>query len=824
MKYFMIFNESSDYTEYMVTPNPTTPNVSYCSGDNKTYITKEIDNNDYSRRYFTIESLEDNNAVTFSVSGQTSAATYYSVDGGSTWQSFPLVKGLYTAATINSGDTVMFKCDCTCISSANKYSQFSCTKQYVVYGNIMSLTWGDNFIGKTEFKENINDIFNNLFSGSTTLKSAENLILPATTVHAWGYSCMFQKCTSLEYPPKVLPATTVASGGCQGMFYRCISLKKAPKILAKNFKNSSFKQAFCMSTTDSVQTSLEKAPVLIDNANNRETASFNELLEGNASLKYIKMLSPHVINEMLNYKFGDWVKNVGEEGLFVKNKDFVARYGDNCIPSGWTVIDQEDEGLIIDSITECTISFSNPISYMGFLETDWTSLPANTPIHLNANEYCELKGDLVPTAQGIGTFSITGQFKLRGTLLKLVSGETIANTTNAFYRLFKGCTGLTDISGLYFPTTLSSGACEEMFADCTNLTEAGTLSANTLSKDCYKGMFKGCTSLTTSPYLPARTLVSGCYDEMFSGCSSLNYIKADFTMTPGTAYTKNWVYGVAQEGFFEKFFGCSWKENGVNGMPIGWDDRESKYEKQYFTIIPKENNAVVSFKIGSAVTLDDVSYIEYSMDSGVTWTRIENSANTQVDFSSSTMSKGSKIMFRGNNRRMSRGSTYQSGHLSACTIFGCSKYFFAEGNIFSLLYNDDFADKKTFKQNDSLHDFGCLFLFQTKLQNVDNLILPATAATQNCYIDMFNGTNVTSSPVLPILVLAPDCYKRMFKGNTSIKRVVMLATNISASQCTKEWLYSAKSGGKFFKNSAATWTTTGVDGIPNGWAVELLDA
>lgn len=42
MKYFMIFNHTSAYTEYMATEDAVVPNISYCSGDSKTYITAGV--------------------------------------------------------------------------------------------------------------------------------------------------------------------------------------------------------------------------------------------------------------------------------------------------------------------------------------------------------------------------------------------------------------------------------------------------------------------------------------------------------------------------------------------------------------------------------------------------------------------------------------------------------------------------------------------------------------------------------------------------------------------------------------------------------------
>ena len=83
-------------------------------------------------------------------------------------------------------------------------------------------------------------------------------------------------------------------------------------------------------------------------------------------------------------------------------------------------------------------------------------------------------------------------------------------------------------------------------------------------------MFNGCTNLVTAPELPATKLANYCYNYMFNGCSSLNYIKAMFTTTPSTAYTNNWVNGVASTGTFVKNASATWDVTGVNGIPSGW--------------------------------------------------------------------------------------------------------------------------------------------------------------------------------------------------------------------------------------------------------------
>ena len=83
-------------------------------------------------------------------------------------------------------------------------------------------------------------------------------------------------------------------------------------------------------------------------------------------------------------------------------------------------------------------------------------------------------------------------------------------------------------------------------------------------------MFGGCTGLSTAPELPATTLANDCYSYMFSNCSSLNYIKAMFTTTPSTTYTKNWVSGVAASGTFVKNASATWTNVGIYAVPTGW--------------------------------------------------------------------------------------------------------------------------------------------------------------------------------------------------------------------------------------------------------------
>ena len=61
----------------------------------------------------------------------------------------------------------------------------------------------------------------------------------------------------------------------------------------------------------------------------------------------------------------------------------------------------------------------------------------------------------------------------------------------------------------------------------------------------------------------------------------------------------------------------------------------------------------------------------------------------------------------------------------------------------------------------------------------------------------------------------------MFYGCTSLNSVTCLATDISATDCTKDWLSGVASSGTFTKAAGVDWSgKTGFDGIPSGWTVQ----
>ena len=103
--------------------------------------------------------------------------------------------------------------------------------------------------------------------------------------------------------------------------------------------------------------------------------------------------------------------------------------------------------------------------------------------------------------------------------------------------------------------------------------------------------------------------------------------------------------------------------------------------------------------------------------------------------------------------------------------------------------------------------------------------LPATTLVENCYSEMFyNCTSLKTAPVLPATTLANYCYTYMFYGCRSLNYIKAMFTTTPGESYTINWVRGVASTGTFVKNSAATWTTTGVNGVPNGWTVETVSA
>ena len=149
--------------------------------------------------------------------------------------------------------------------------------------------------------------------------------------------------------------------------------------------------------------------------------------------------------------------------------------------------------------------------------------------------------------------------------------------------------------------------------------------------------------------------------------------------------------------------------------------------------------------------------------------------------------------------------------------FGVSQPCNVGGNIMSLLFNDNFENIDLTNV-----DFGFGKLFQGEpIVNASELILPSVVCgDMGCYNSMFqNCTSLTTAPALPATTLSRRCYEKMFEGCSNLNYIKMLATDISAYGCLNNWVNGVSPTGTFVKNNDLEDIPSGVNGIPNGWAI-----
>ena len=200
----------------------------------------------------------------------------YSINNG-TWTTITASSTTGTAIDVVAGDEVRFKGTNSSYSKYGSYvfaCRFAGTATCCVCGNIMSLIYGDNFIGQNK--------------------------LPSANTFC-GLFFSYSKMTSDEEHKLVLPATTLTNDCYHHMFYGCSNLTIAPELPAPTLKN------LC----------------------------YAEMFGGCSKLNYIKCLATNISADRCTLY---WHNGVSQTGTFVKNPNMTSwTTGDDGIPTGWTV-------------------------------------------------------------------------------------------------------------------------------------------------------------------------------------------------------------------------------------------------------------------------------------------------------------------------------------------------------------------------------------------------------------------------------------------------------------------------------------------------------
>ena len=201
----------------------------------------------------------------------------YSINNG-TWTTITASSTEGTAINVVAGDKVRFKGTNSSYSKYGSYyyaCRFAGTATCCVYGNIMSLVYGDNFIGQK------------------TLQSVGTFS---------GLFFSYSKMISDEEHELVLPATTLTDDCYHHMFYGCSNLTIAPELPAPTLKS------LC----------------------------YAEMFGGCSKLNYIKCLATNISADRCTLY---WHNGVSKTGTFVKAASMASwTTGDDGIPTGWTVV------------------------------------------------------------------------------------------------------------------------------------------------------------------------------------------------------------------------------------------------------------------------------------------------------------------------------------------------------------------------------------------------------------------------------------------------------------------------------------------------------
>ena len=280
--------------------------------------------------------------------------------------------------TVAANDVVRFRgTNTTYATSKSAYSGFgqgeagtsgsqtydSDAAELDIEGNIMSLIYGDNFVGQTTFNGSTYN-FCSLFK-KLKVVSAENLVLPALTLRDYCYRAMFSWCTYLEEAPK-LPATTLSKGVYWYMFEQC-AITTAPDLLAETLV------AEC----------------------------YGNMFINCSSLNFIKCMANAGFSTS-NCK-QTWVKGVASSGTFVKDSGVsVSTWstGTNGIPTNWLVYDNVavvPPTITYDGFNTITLTCETQGATIYYKLNNTGSYAAySTPLTINADTivqaYSELNG------------------------------------------------------------------------------------------------------------------------------------------------------------------------------------------------------------------------------------------------------------------------------------------------------------------------------------------------------------------------------------------------------------------------------------------------
>lgn len=183
--------------------------------------------NPYYYQYFTVEVLTGGSFAIYTPLPEL-PTVYYSLNNNSwtEWEYDATMgdDGLLKSLNLSAGDRLRIKSAISNpVENTYYFAESSNTITYNVSGNIMSLVYGDDFVGNDNLNDTITSDgytpFISMFSDDTKIRSAVNLCLPSFILSPSMYRGMFSYST-LETAPTIIPAM-ICEHCYYEMFYNC---------------------------------------------------------------------------------------------------------------------------------------------------------------------------------------------------------------------------------------------------------------------------------------------------------------------------------------------------------------------------------------------------------------------------------------------------------------------------------------------------------------------------------------------------------------------------------------------------------------------------
>ena len=666
--------------------------------------------------------------------------------------------------------------------------------------------------------------YGNMFNGCTGLTAAPEL--PATTLANYCYSSMFEGCTGLTAAPK-LPAMTLTDWCYRAMFYGCTGLTAAPALPATTLANGCYYAMFMGCTSLTAAPELPAA-TLAENC-------YGSMFDGSTNLAAVTCLATDFSATDCTT---NWLKNVAATGTLIVANEDIELPG---VPAGWKQVDfAHNTPLTIEATSDGTIKVDIPKTGMKYSLNGGakTTMDGTTEINVTAGDKVQFYGNGTSITKYSGTRISGGTATciVYGNIMSLVNENNFATATTlanaAFYELFYYNKMLTDASGLLLPaTTLANGCYYAMFEGCTGLTAAPALPATTLDESCYNRMFNGCISLTAAPELPATTLAEFCYDGMFHNCTGLTAAPA----LPATNLAFYCYYGMfmgctgltaapelpattlAAYCYEKMFSGCT----GLTSAPAL--PATTLAEECYYQMF-SGCTSLTAAPVLPATTLAEECYLGMFVGCTSLTSVPALPATTLAESCYSEMFHGCTSL----SAAPELPATTLANYCYRFMFMGCTSLTTAPALPGTTLANYCYA---------GMFD-GCTALTAAPALPATTLAyfcyygmfdgctaltaapaLPGTTLAEGCYTGMFTYCeSLTAAPALPATTLAAYCYNAMFYGCTNLSSVTCLATDISATSCTADWLTDVAATGTFIAaNNTVAWVKNSSSGIPTGW-------